>query len=384
MNTKICLRGLLGIALLFIGLIKSDPASAQTTCSQFGTVSINGGQYTYQQDEWNSSLQQCASVSGVGFTLTSANFNTATNGAPATYPSLYRGCHWGSCTSSNPFPIQLSNLGSASTSVSITQPSGYANDSAYDIWFNQSSTTSGQPNGTEIMVWINHQGAPQPAGSQIATATINGASWQVWAGTGNGGGTSWNIVSYVLVSPVKSVSNMDLIPFFNDSVSRGKLQSSWWLIGVEFGFEIWTGGQGLAVTNFSVSAAAKSSSSSSSSSSSRSSSSSSSSSSSGSSCHVTYSITNQWNGGFQSAITINNTGGTAINGWTLTWTFANGQTITSLWNGTATQSGANVTVKNAGYNASIPAGGSVSGIGFTANGAATTPSSFAVNGTTCR
>ena len=119
-------------------------------------------------------------------------------------------------------------------------------------------------------------------------------------------------------------------------------------------------------------------------SSSRSSSSSSSSSTSGAGCHVAYSITNQWSGGFQAAITINNAGSAAINGWTLTWAFANGQTITSLWNGVETQSGGNVTVKNASYNASIPGGGNVSGIGFTANGTATTPSSFAVNGTTCK
>ena len=108
------------------------------------------------------------------------------------------------------------------------KPSGYANDSSYDIWFNQSSTTSGQPNGTEVMVWINHQGAP--AASRIPTKLQRRPSMvpagKCGEGTGNSSGTSWNIVSYVLSSPVKSVSNMDLLPFFNDSISRGKLQSS--------------------------------------------------------------------------------------------------------------------------------------------------------------
>ena len=163
--------------LLLAALPSSAPA--QSTCAQFGTVSIDGGQYIFQQDEWNSTTQQCATVGGVGFTLTAADFNLPTNGAPATYPSVYRGCHWGNCTSSNPFPIQEDNIASATTSVSITQPSGYNNDAAYDIWFNQTSTTSGQPNGTEIMIWINHQGSPQPFGSQVATATIDGAAWQV-------------------------------------------------------------------------------------------------------------------------------------------------------------------------------------------------------------
>ena len=163
--------GAAAVTACFLLVALSSSAKAQSTCSQFGTVSINGGQYIYQQDEWNSSAQQCATVSGTGFTLTTANFNLPTNGAPATYPSIYRGCHWGNCTSSNPFPIQEDNIASASTSVTITQPSGYNNDAAYDIWFNQTSTTSGQPNGTEIMIWINHQGSPQPFGSEVATAT---------------------------------------------------------------------------------------------------------------------------------------------------------------------------------------------------------------------
>ena len=234
----------------FLGSSRS--AGAQSTCSNFGTISIDGGAYLYQQDEWNSGLTQCATVSGTGFTLTTANFNLATNGAPATYPSIYRGCHRGVCTSSNPFPLEENNLASAGTSVSITQPSGYNNDAAYDIWFNQTSTTSGQPNGTEIMIWINHQGSPQPFGTQVASATIDGATWEVWTG----GQSTWNIVSYVRQTPVTSVSDLNLLPFFSDSVSRGSLQPSWWLIDVEYGFEIWTGGKGLGINNFSVSAAA--------------------------------------------------------------------------------------------------------------------------------
>src|SRR6201996_1106516 len=252
MTKSVFPHGVAASAVCFLLVALPPSAKAQSTCAQFGTVSINGGQYIYQQDEWNSTAQQCATISGVGFTLTTANFNLPTNGPPATYPSVYRGCHWGDCTSSNPFPIQEINIASASTSVTITQPSGYNNDAAYDIWFNQTSTTSGQPNGTEVMIWINHQGSPQPFGSEVATATIDGATWEVWTGRES----SWNIASYVRSTPVTSVSNLNLLPFFSDAVSRGSLETSWWLIDVEYGFEIWTGGQGLAVSNFSVSAAA--------------------------------------------------------------------------------------------------------------------------------
>jgi hypothetical protein len=103
-------------------------------------------------------------------------------------------------------------------------------------------------------------------------------------------------------------------------------------------------------------------------------------------CHIGYSITSQWTGGFEGALTINNTGATALSSWVLTWTFANGQTITQLWNGVETQSGANVTVKNESYNGSIPPGGSYNGVGFDAtwnNLTNAPPASFALNGTVC-
>jgi hypothetical protein len=71
----------------------------------------------------------------------------------------------------------------------------------------------------------------------------------------------------------------------------------------------------------------------------------------------------------------------------LTWAFANGQTVSNLWNGSETQSGSTVMVMNLGYNGSIPAGGSYTGVGFTGtwnNAANAVPASFAVNGVACK
>ncbi|MEV0272160.1 lytic polysaccharide monooxygenase [Hamadaea sp. NPDC050747] len=82
-------------------------------------------------------------------------------------------------------------------------------------------------------------------------------------------------------------------------------------------------------------------------------------------CSATYSIVNSWGGGFQGEVVVK-AGSAAVNGWTLKWTFANGQTISQLWNGTLTASGASVTVKPVSWNTSIPANGSVS-VGFLAS-----------------
>jgi hypothetical protein len=226
-------------------------SACTTPATDYGTIPIDNNTYIYQQNEWNSTLPQCATVIGESFTLTTADYDQP-NGAPATYPSIFRGCHWGKCTANNPFPIEENKLSSASTTVDTTEvPGNY--DVAYDIWFNQTPTTDGQPDGTEVMVWIDHSGFPQPAGSQTGVATIDGVTWEVWTGTD----PSWNIVSYVQTNPTSSVSNLNLLPFFNDAVSRGSLETTWYLIDVEMGFEVWTGGKGLGISNFSVNATAK-------------------------------------------------------------------------------------------------------------------------------
>ena len=108
--------------------------------------------------------------------------------------------------------------------------------------------------------------------------------------------------------------------------------------------------------------------------------------SSGSSCSIVYTILPQSITAFGGAITINNTGTTAWTNWTLAWTFANGQTISSVWNASVVQSGAKVTLNNLSYNGSVPAGGSLTGVGFDGlwNGVTNSvPTSFSINGAPC-
>jgi endo-1,4-beta-xylanase len=104
----------------------------------------------------------------------------------------------------------------------------------------------------------------------------------------------------------------------------------------------------------------------------------------GGSCHITYTKSSEWAGGFVANLVIANTGTTAINGWTLTFTFPGDQHITNDFNGTASQSGENATLTNASYNGNIAPGGSVT-MGFqgtwTSND--TSPTSFTLNGSAC-
>jgi GH43 family beta-xylosidase len=100
-------------------------------------------------------------------------------------------------------------------------------------------------------------------------------------------------------------------------------------------------------------------------------------------CRVDYTLSAQWQGGFGAGVAITNLGA-PLSGWTLTWTFAAGQTVTQAWNATVTQSGGQVRAGNVSYNGTLATDGSTS-FGF--NGAWTgsnpAPSDFALNGTPC-
>ncbi|MGY4643005.1 endo-1,4-beta-xylanase [Cellulomonas sp. URHB0016] len=101
-------------------------------------------------------------------------------------------------------------------------------------------------------------------------------------------------------------------------------------------------------------------------------------------CSVVYSAPSQWNVGFTAGVKITNKSSQAINGWTLTWSFPGNQTITQAWSTVASQSGSQVTAKNASYNGTIPPGGTVEfGFNGAYSGSNPAPTSFALNGTAC-
>jgi hypothetical protein len=232
------------------------PVGCVNQLSGSNVISVDNGLYHLQSNEWNSSAPFTVCNDGnTDFTVSSSSISNSTSGAPGAYPSLYQGCHWGDCTSGSGLPVQVSAMdggGVVSTSYSTTTTGSGAYDDAYDIWFNQAASTgNNSTNGLEMMIWLNHNGSVQPAGSEVASGvSIGGNSYDVWYSGTSPGGT----VTYELHSPVTSVSNLDLGPLAADAVARGYMPSTWYLIDVEAGFEIWQGGQGLTADSFSVSA----------------------------------------------------------------------------------------------------------------------------------
>jgi hypothetical protein len=348
--------------------VVAGPAEADTQiCDQYGSTTI-GGRYVVMNNRWGTSAQQCINVTGTGFSISSQQGTGSTSGAPVSYPAVYLGCHYTNCSPGTNLPIRVSDISSATSSISYTYVSGATYDAAYDIWLDPSPKKDGV-NQQEIMIWFNRQGSIQPIGSVVGNATIGGRTWEVWRGS-NGSNA---VVSYVAPSPISSWS-FSVLDFINDTKNRGAITSSWYLTSIQAGFEPWIGGAGLAVNNFSATVNGGG---------------------GGSSgpttpppggtaaCRVTYG-TNVWGGGFTANVTVANTGNAAINGWSLGFTLPSGQAITSSWNASLTGSSGAVTARNIAWNGAIPAGGSVSfGFQGTYGGSFARPAAFTLNGSTC-
>ncbi|MDQ7908337.1 cellulose-binding domain-containing protein [Phytohabitans sp. ZYX-F-186] len=101
-------------------------------------------------------------------------------------------------------------------------------------------------------------------------------------------------------------------------------------------------------------------------------------------CRVAYSVGSQWPGGFSANVSLTNVGD-PLASWTVSWSFAAGQTVSQGWNAGFTQSGATVQAANVSWNGNLATNATTS-FGFNGtwnNSSNPVPASFAVNGVTC-
>ncbi|MET9367907.1 PQQ-dependent sugar dehydrogenase [Streptomyces griseoflavus] len=100
-------------------------------------------------------------------------------------------------------------------------------------------------------------------------------------------------------------------------------------------------------------------------------------------CRVDRKVT-VWGTGMTVDLTVTNTGTAPVNGWTLRFPLALGQTVVSDWNTNLTQGGNVVTAANAPHNATIAPGASVT-LGYLTGhtGDASPPARFTLDGDAC-
>ncbi|MFG3321536.1 cellulose binding domain-containing protein [Streptomyces sp. NPDC048171] len=345
----------------------APPARADTTiCEPFGTTTIQG-RYVVQNNRWGSSATQCVTATDSGFRVTQADGAVPTNGAPKSYPSVFNGCHYTTCSPGTSLPARLNTVSSAPSSISYGFVGDAVYNASYDIWLDPTPRTDGV-NRTEIMIWFNRVGPIQPIGSPVGTATVGGRTWEVWSG-GNG---SNDVLSFVAPSAISSWS-FDVMDFVRATVARGLAEDDWYLTSVQAGFEPWQNGAGLAVNSFSSTVQTgtgpgpdpdpgEP---------------------GGTACEVSYG-TNVWQNGFTADVTVTNTGTAPVDGWRLAFTLPSGQRITNAWNASVTPSSGTVTATGVAHNARIAPGGSLS-FGFQGahGGTFAEPDGFRLNDAAC-
>lgn len=231
-----------------------------------GTIGTNtgvqalGSSYGYQNNV-NNLGSGSESVKGYyGSSCVAMDVNTSgitsSNTSPASYPSIVEGWAWGGSWSGSYTQTgakKLSALSAVTSSWSFTPPAGSKWDVSYDMWLAQSTGTL-QPdaNTLEVMVWLDYSNSSttNPIGSNLNSPfTAAGTTWEVWYGSAG----SWHTVTYRRSPGTAPVSSFDLLQFLKDAVKYGTGATSWYLLSVQAGFELFNATSGGSIDSYSVS-----------------------------------------------------------------------------------------------------------------------------------
>ena len=131
----------------------------------------------------------------------------------------------------------LNSLSTATSSFNETNPSGGNWESAYDIWLNGS--------GIEVMIWTDVSGNVGPLGSAVATVTLDGNTWTLYAGN-NGSNPTYSFVRSANETS-GTVNILDLLKYLENT---GGYFSNPTLSTIQYGWEI--SGTNNAQENFTI------------------------------------------------------------------------------------------------------------------------------------
>ena len=256
-------RGLLAAAGLALtaamAVVAPAAAQAATTCSSGASEGMNP--YYILNNEYNASLStlsswQCAwSTSQSGDTIAwGADWNwthvsSSTSSSVLAYPAAVLGWEWGWQYSDTKLPVRLNSGTTVSSTWDYTFTQNTANtfDVSYDNWITSSSDPGDANPQGEVMIWLNHGGGAGPAGSQYATVSVDGASWNLYIDYAN----TWPIYSFVRTATTTS-SKLNITDFTKLLISSYGLNGSYYLSSVQAGAEVWSGEGQIDANTYSV------------------------------------------------------------------------------------------------------------------------------------
>jgi hypothetical protein len=239
----------LGLGLLAL----PGPAIAATACSQpqYRIVhQASTGQVEFlNRDAFNGGFNCVTNHGGTDNFVTSRVQYTA-HGVRS-YPNLMVGCNlpangfFGACTGHARLPRQIRNMAAYRVTwhTSHSGVTGHWN-TGLDIWTSQQQQFASL--GSEIMVWLNERN--QPAPSTAIRVTIAGRHYLRWTRPA----AHWTEIIYLRQPETSSVDYLHLGAILADAatIPNAGVDPSSYVQQIAGGFEMWTGGSGLSVSEF--------------------------------------------------------------------------------------------------------------------------------------
>jgi len=226
----------------------------------------DGNSYIINNNAWGVNSgdgSQQIRFTGNSFEVLRQTAGPGGDSSPASFPSVYigsngatSGVNGASTAGENPLPLQVNAITGLPTRFRHNS-SGGDNNATYDVWF-APSPPQGQYDtalAAFLMVWTYKPGTRVAIGTSRGQANVGGRTWELFVGPRGGGGPDSNlpVISYVNTGAAVLDYEFDLKAFIDDAVARNVgLTTNMFLTDVFAGFEIWSGGVGLRLDEFSI------------------------------------------------------------------------------------------------------------------------------------
>jgi hypothetical protein len=225
-------------------------------CQRYQHLDVSDGDgpgYTIYNDMFGSSGQCLVNQGGGTNFRVTASDAFSRKAQPVGFPDIFYGCSRGTCSPGTALPRRVSALRDPQVSWYSTDRASGQWNAAFDIWFGRRRQVSGQPDGAELMIWLDERGAAVPTYDGGKYRREDGATWYLDHWRTCLDRTCWNYVRFWRVRRTTHVTRLALGPLIDAAERSGLIKRSWWLESIAAGYELWQHGAGLATTWFSAS-----------------------------------------------------------------------------------------------------------------------------------
>jgi Glycosyl hydrolase family 12 len=239
-------------AVTVAGLGPATATTATVSCKRWQALhatGTDGNRYVIRNKPSINKNDQgmCISESGQdpAFTVTRSP-GAAPSSTVRAFPYIGTGCFQGACAQRKlavlPRAAALGNYTVGWTTV--TPPDSGVWNASLDLWLGPRSGVG----ASEVMIWLQYS-KPSWWVGHYPIVQIDGAKWYVVPRAATSGP---NYISFRRATPATG-AKLRIAPFMAAAKRLGGVNLSSLLWSAQAGFEIWSGGQGLQVTSFSVS-----------------------------------------------------------------------------------------------------------------------------------